>query len=112
MKRAIGPAIVVALTYLPFSWLLFMDYPHSEYWWSWVRSWPVLPGLPALLVARPLGLESVLAETLAMGIATALWLAILIVFAQKGVWWRVAAVTTATIYGVWLGLASHAVFVA
>jgi hypothetical protein len=112
MKRAICPLLILAMTYLPFSWLLFIDYPHTEYWWSWVRSWPVLPGLPALLVARPLGLESSLAEVLAMGVAASCWITTLIILTRTNIWLRVTAFAAATIYGIWIAMASHAVFVA
>ncbi len=112
MKRLTAPLIIILLAYAPFLWLLVIDYPHTDYWWSWVRSWPVLPGLPALLISRPLGIESAFGEVLAMGVATAIGLAVLLVLSRRGPWWFAATSTATVVYGIWIALASHAVFVA
>jgi len=34
----------VAVVYLPYGWLVFMDYAWDSYRWHWIRIWPVLPG--------------------------------------------------------------------
>jgi hypothetical protein len=31
--------------YLPYSWLVLMDNPWDAYRWTWIRLWPILPGL-------------------------------------------------------------------
>jgi hypothetical protein len=36
---------VTAAMYLPFVWLLLIDYPWNEYRWQWIRMWGSLPGL-------------------------------------------------------------------
>ena len=43
--------------YAPYSWLL-MDYPWSDYRWSWIKMWPGLPViLPVSMAGRNIGLE-------------------------------------------------------
>jgi len=110
MKRFWLPATIVLLVYAPFSWLLFIDYSHTSYWWHWVRAWPVLPGFLGMMLGRRIGIESTLGETVAMGVTTAIGLTVCILIARRGRWWAAAVVTALTIWGVWIGLASHAIF--
>jgi hypothetical protein len=45
-RTVVGSLRVVALhLYVPFSWLILLDYPWSEYHLSWLKMWPVLPGI-------------------------------------------------------------------
>ena len=89
---------------------MFTDYPWSDYRWFWVARWPVLPGLPALLLIRPLGIESTGAETLRMGVMTAIMFA-LAVLAGRGLrGWMIGMCITLVTYGIWMALASHALF--
>jgi hypothetical protein len=37
--------IVLLCLYAPFSWLLIFDGPWDERRFSWIKSWPTLPGL-------------------------------------------------------------------
>lgn len=49
-KRA--SLIVAAATYMPFAWLLFVDYPWVDYRLFWIGMWGYLPGvIPAKILA-------------------------------------------------------------
>lgn len=63
--RAICPLLLACL-YAPYAWILFLDYPWSNYRLMWLKAWPVLPGLGVGLFVR--GFKSQLA---AMGVVTA-----------------------------------------
>ena len=59
--------------YLPFAWLVLIDYPWTSYRVSWLLLWPILPGfLPGAYFFHPHGPS----EFTTMGIATALLLGI------------------------------------
>ena len=103
---------ILVLVYAPFGWLLFSGESYSSYWWHWVSAWPVLPGIPALLIARPLGMESHWQEILAMGIPTAAIITLGILLANRGICWFIGVCIVLAIYGVWIGLASRSVFLA
>jgi hypothetical protein len=46
-------AVMVFCLHAPFTWVVLIDYSWSSYRWSWVRLWPVLPGLlPASVLHR------------------------------------------------------------
>jgi hypothetical protein len=51
-KRVIAALVMFVATYAPYSWLLFIDYPWSDYRMSWIIMWP---GLPVLLPAHEMG---------------------------------------------------------
>jgi hypothetical protein len=38
---------------VPYSWLLWIDYPWGSYRWFWMKLWPILPGLLPPLLLRP-----------------------------------------------------------
>jgi len=44
-------AVVLLVLYLPYGWLVMIDYPWGSYRWHLVASWP---GLPLRLVLHPL----------------------------------------------------------
>jgi hypothetical protein len=53
-RRGATPYFVtLACVYLPFSWLVLMDYPWDSYRWFWIKLWPILPGLPAGMFFHP-----------------------------------------------------------
>lgn len=37
--------LVLLAVYLPYAWLLWIDYPWNSYRWSWIKIWPLLPGI-------------------------------------------------------------------
>jgi len=41
----ISLGVVALCTYLPYSWVLWIDYPWSDYRIMWIKMWPILPGL-------------------------------------------------------------------
>lgn len=47
MTIACGFAAVFAAMYLPFAWLLRLDFTNNSYHLQWLRMWPVMPGLAA-----------------------------------------------------------------
>jgi hypothetical protein len=51
-KRVIAALVMFVVMYAPYSWLLFIDYPWSDYRVSWIIMWP---GLPVLLPLHALG---------------------------------------------------------
>lgn len=69
---------MIVVLYAPYAWLLTIDYLWSSYRWSWIRMWPVLPGLlPASWVtnAEPARWVLAIASVVALvGLMT--WLAI------------------------------------
>jgi hypothetical protein len=85
---------------------------NTAYWWHWMKSWPVLPGLPVLLLARPLGMESSWQEVLAMGIAAAVLIAASTLLARRGVYWTIGVSVALALYGVFIGIASRNVYLA
>jgi hypothetical protein len=111
-RRWFRPIIVLVLIYAPFGWLLWTSESNSDYWWHWVSAWPVLPGMPALLLVRPLGMESHWQEILAMGIPTAVLIAASMLITRRGWCWAIGVFVVLTVYGVFIGLASRSVFLA
>ena len=64
-------AVVAACLYLPFSWLLVTEGKWSDYQLSWLKLWPILPGiLPGAFLFHPHDV----AEFTTMGVATLLLL--------------------------------------
>ena len=103
-------ALVLLVLWMPYCWLVFIDYPWSDYRWFWIERWPVLPGLPSMLVVRPLGIESSGTETLMMGCMTALLAFVAVVAARRSHRWLIGTLTVLAAYGVFMCFASHAVF--
>jgi len=44
-RLALSLSMLFIIMYAPYSWLLFIDYPWSDYHWLWVKIWLGLPGL-------------------------------------------------------------------
>ena len=100
-------AIVLSCLYLPFAWLLTMDYPWDSNRLSWFMLWPVLPGiLPAMWLAHPYRL---LAFAVA-AIFTALLLIGLILLARRGTVWLVVAAILALAIAIPSSGMAYAVF--
>ena len=51
-KWLVAALVMFVVMYAPYCWLLFMDYPWSDYRWSWIMMWP---GLPVLVPAHAMG---------------------------------------------------------
>lgn len=77
--RAVAYLATLACLYLPFAWVLG-DYPWDGYRWHWIRLAPVLPGLPAGLVAHP----NDRLENLVAGAATVLLVAAFTAWGSSG----------------------------
>jgi hypothetical protein len=78
--------VTLACLYLPFLWVLW-DYPWDSYRWTWVKLWPVLPGLVAGMFVHP--------NDLAMVRASAVTAALLVtVFTKLGSTGRAGLIVT------------------
>lgn len=111
-RPSVWTALVAVILILEASpvWLLFIESTNSTYWWFWVSRWPVLPGLPGLLPARAMGLETTTQETLAMGITVAGLVAVAVFFATRGRTWFICTLIACAAYATWLGFASNALY--
>jgi len=71
-------ASLLLVLYAPYSWLLWIDYPWSEYRWLWIKLWPGLPMmLPVSIIGRRwLGFEpdEGCGLLLTIGMSVGLWL--------------------------------------
>src|ERR1700761_7892938 len=52
-RWAASYAVTLACVYLPYAWLVLIDYPWNSYRWTWVKLWPILPGLLAGMFFHP-----------------------------------------------------------
>lgn len=104
--------IVAFIMYAPHAWLLFIDYPWSDYHWDWLRMWPILPGLPATILTR-LYLSRDLpdwVEFAHMGALAAIVLVACTWIASRNRWALIIVIVLLAPLSIWLGLASHALF--
>jgi len=46
-RWAVPYFVTLSCLYLPFSWLVLINYPWDSYRWHWIQRWPTAPGLPA-----------------------------------------------------------------
>jgi hypothetical protein len=77
LKIAYVTVAVGACLWLPFSWLVLMSGGWDEYRLSWLRMWPILPGLvPGALFFHPNdAIEfSVMGATTLMIVSSLIWL--------------------------------------
>ncbi len=86
-RRRIGPmpALILILfgMYAPYAWLVTSRGPWNAYRWTWIRMWPVLPGLFVHLVpAIHRRVEGV--GYLAMAAATTLIFLVTVFLARRG----------------------------
>jgi hypothetical protein len=85
----IALAVTAFAIYSPFSWLLWIDYPWSDYHWFWLRMWPILPGLPATILLRFVASMPEWAEMTCMAVLTALALLLLTWLGARGRRWLI-----------------------
>lgn len=52
-RWAVPYGVTLACVYLPYAWLVLIDYPWNSYRWTWVMLWPILPGLLAGIFFHP-----------------------------------------------------------
>jgi hypothetical protein len=75
-------AVVLPLLYLPYEWLLVIDYPWGSYRWHWIVSWP---GLPLRLMLHPLiNRWSATVECIVATIATVPLVCVLVYLGSRG----------------------------
>ena len=81
--------LIVAVVYLPYAWILSLNFVSIDYHWHWFKMWPILPGLlishmGLRLHQSPDYVSSAVSALVSLGIIwTAVWLA------QRNVWWQV-----------------------
>lgn len=73
IRKLVPELVVAACLWWPFSWLLLMEYAWNDYRLSWLKMWPLLPGLfPGMWLFHP---THELLEFGTMAVVTlALWL--------------------------------------
>ncbi|MBL9118506.1 MAG: hypothetical protein JNL80_01160 [Phycisphaerae bacterium] len=113
--RPSPPAFVRAslfalILFAPYSWLLVIDNTDESYRRTWLELWPVLPGLPAMVVGRMAGVQSELGERCVAGGMTVILYALLLVLSGRGRWWFVTLLCLVVAYGVFMGQLSYAIF--
>ena len=90
--RALTAAILLACVYLPYAWLLLMDYGWSDYRWQWVKLWPVLPGFAAMIAFHSAG--GIVGITAAGALAAAILAALVYFIARRPTWRSLLIVAT------------------
>ena len=92
-RMATAFAVSAACLWLPFSWLIFINYPWNNYHLYWLKLWPILPGLiPVGLPAHMMNMHP--AQSLgfiAMGITTLLLLIGFTWLGSRGWIWLIVA---------------------
>jgi hypothetical protein len=102
------PHVALCL-YLPFVWLVLMDYPWNDYHVYWLRFWPILPGIiPGMYFFHP---HDAL-EFATMGAVTFGLLAFLTWLATRGRYGLLAATALALIVAVPTSSIAYAIFCA
>jgi hypothetical protein len=95
---------------MPYVWLLFEGAWSSDYYWYWLKRWPVLPGLPSLLVARPLGMETATLELTAITIGTLMLFAVGTLIGRRSHRWLLCVCIVYAMYGGWMCFVTQAVY--
>jgi hypothetical protein len=105
-RVGVALAIVASSLYLPFGWLLLIDYDWGSYRLAWLNWWPVLPGFIAGIIFHP----NEILECSAMGVTTLLLLVSLTWLGSGGCYRRSAAAAIALLTSVPQAFVSYAVF--
>ncbi len=108
MSWRVSPPIVLISLYTPQLWFFLMDYPHTDYWYSWLPLFPGLPAfVPSFLVAHAMGGLLFLCVSwagTALLIGTLLWLS----RRKPLVFWGMLPLATAL--SIWSALAGYSAF--
>lgn len=108
-RRWMISGLVMALAmYLPFSWLLWGDVWGESHHDLWLMLWPILPGLPTMMLLRVFGAQSSpqWVEFLCMGLFTLAAGMLFTWLGSRGRWWLVATaliVFVLSCYNGWVG---------
>jgi hypothetical protein len=78
-------ALTLACLYLPYAWVVMAAPPWRDYRLTWIKMWPILPGLTAGLLVIPRGSNAV--EFAAMGGMTAVVIGAFVVLAARSRRW-------------------------
>ena len=82
-RRVHAAALLLGCLYVPYAWLLLMDYGWGDYRWLWIKLWPILPGFAAMIAFHSAG--DVISITAAGALATTI-LAALLYVARRPTW--------------------------
>lgn len=108
-RRRVGLSLAAAAAclYLPFCWLLIEENNWSDYRLSWIKLWPILPGIiPGAFLFHP----NDVAEFIAMGVTTLLLLVGLTWLGSLG-WKRLlAAAVIALLISIPSSMAAHSFY--
>lgn len=103
-------SLVALLLWAPYAWLLLLPTVDESYHRDWLGLWPVLPGLPAMMLARSFMDLGENAERLPAAAMTVGLYATLVLLARRGPRWLVAVVLVGAAYGAVMGRLSYALF--
>ena len=80
-------ALTMTCIYLPYAWLVVdvERYPWHDYRWTWIRMWPILPGLSTFFLGGPHGSSAVMYT--AMGAMTAIGVGLFLYLAARSRRW-------------------------
>jgi hypothetical protein len=98
--------VTLAVLYLPFSWLLLMDYPWNGYRLYWLKLWCILPGFLGGIPFHPHDA----AEFTAMGITTLFLIGLLMWVGSHNRMWLVVAGVLGLVLEIFTSLIAYAVF--
>lgn len=106
-RVSLSLAVVAACLYLPFSWLLVTENNWSDYRLSWLKLWPILPGiLPGAFLFHPHDI----AEFTTMGVTTLLLLVGLTWLGSRAWKHLVAAAVIALLISIPSSMAAHSAY--
>src|SRR5947208_10240474 len=78
-------ALTMACVYLPYAWLVLDGERWHDYRMSWIKMWPILPGLLAGALVIPRGSNAV--EFAAMGAMAAVFTGVFLLLAARSRRW-------------------------
>ena len=84
--------VLLLCTYAPYLWLITTSYPWDSYRWTWIKLWPVLPGLLPSVLLQPFA-----SSLVATGVRGAVTAAFLLLAFRCGVRSRRALLATSAI---------------
>jgi hypothetical protein len=99
--------LTVLVLYLPFSWLLLIDYPWNSYRFLWLKLWCILPGFGIFLRLHPMN-QTI--EFTAMAIMTLALMGLLTWVGSHNRTWLVVAGVLGFALEVYYSVIAYAVF--
>lgn len=111
VKFYIALPVILLCVYLPYSWLLWIDYPWNDYRWTWLAMSPLMPGLvPAVWVNAVTRLNS---EYLTFPLAvllTVIWIVALTLLGMRRRRYLIVAALIALVISIPCALGAYSLF--